>query len=85
MPPPSDHQVAVTPVPDTRQEPRVAYSVREVAELCGVSYWVAARWVRKELIKSIDMAGCRLVPVAELARLFPFDTTSPPEPRSATG
>jgi excisionase family DNA binding protein len=72
-------------VPDTRQEPRVAYSIDEVARLVGKSYKVVHAWVHSGELGSVRIGGAILIPVAELARVFPFDTASPPEPRAATG
>jgi excisionase family DNA binding protein len=50
--------------------PRLAYSIREMAELLGISYGSAYRLVRRGLIKTSGALRHKIVPAVEIHRFL---------------
>jgi predicted site-specific integrase-resolvase len=54
--------------------PRMAYSLKETAQVLGVAYLTAWRLTRRGLLKSSGSLGKKLIPITEIER-FLKDTT----------
>jgi hypothetical protein len=55
--------------------PKLAYSMKEAATVCGVSYMTMHRLIQRGLIKSSSALRTKLIPHVELER-FLKDTTA---------
>jgi excisionase family DNA binding protein len=50
--------------------PRLAYSIRETAEILGVSYITVYRLLKRGLLKSSTALRHKLIPAAEIERFL---------------
>jgi hypothetical protein len=55
--------------------PRLAFSMRETAEILGVSYITVYRLILRGLLKSSDACRTKIIPMSEIER-FLRETTS---------
>ena len=55
-----------------RRQPteRLAYRVREVAEMLGIHERTVSRWLREGRLKRVKLGGTTLVPADQVARLI---------------
>lgn len=49
--------------------PRLLFSLKEAAEMLGVSYWCLVDWQRQGRIRTVKCGRLRRVPVAEVERV----------------
>jgi predicted site-specific integrase-resolvase len=50
--------------------PRLAYSMRETAEILGVSYITVHRWIKGGLLKCSWASRHKLIPLSEIQRFL---------------
>jgi excisionase family DNA binding protein len=50
--------------------PRLAYSMRESAEILGVSYITVHKWIKRGLLKCSSASRHKLIPLSEIQRFL---------------
>jgi excisionase family DNA binding protein len=50
--------------------PRMAYTMKETAEILGVSYITVHRWIRRGLLRSSTALRHKLIPATEIQRFL---------------
>jgi hypothetical protein len=64
------NQAKVKPESVSPPLPRLAYSLRETAEILGISYISAFRLTQRGLLKSSSALRCKLIPASEIERFL---------------
>jgi excisionase family DNA binding protein len=59
-----------TNIETNETHPRLAYSMRETAELLGVNYFTVQRLLKRGLLKSSSALRTKLIPATEIERFL---------------
>jgi excisionase family DNA binding protein len=57
-------------IEETSGLPRLAYTMRETAEILGVSYMTIHRWLKRGLLRSSSALRHKLIPASEIERFL---------------
>jgi len=57
-------------MPEAASKPRMAYSMKEAAEILGISYISVWRLVKRRKLRAVDALRTKIIPLQEIQRFL---------------